>query len=240
LSHSSGGCRADRTPFWSQAGGGTGHPGRAARHPRRPGCRPAPPTRKSTSWGLPRELRRVRDLIAHGLASTANQWPATHIAFSWLHRVAHLLNNSSGRDIGLLRRAYRRLLAKMRQGARSVGPLESAVHHFLRVTSSCWPGLFVCYTRPDIPRTNNDLEHVFGPVRYHQRRASGRKVAALTLLIRGSVRLIAATCHQHALTSAELQPKNLTDRRALRQQLMNRSRIPGQSVDGIHAAIGAA
>jgi hypothetical protein len=133
-----------------------------------------------------------------------------------------VLNNSSERDVRLLCRAYRRLLADMRQGAQSVGPLESAVRHFLKVTGSYWPGLFVCYTCPDIPRTNNDLEHVFGSVRYHERRASGRKVAAPMFLVRGSVRLITATCQQHAFTSTQLRPKNLTEWRALRQELNQR------------------
>jgi hypothetical protein len=132
------------------------------------------------------------------------------------------LNNSSERSVGLLRRAYRRLLAIMRQGAERAGPLEPAVRHFLKVTASYWPGLFVCYRQPDIPRTNNDLEHVFGSVRYHERRASGRKVAAPSLLVRGSVRLLAATAQQHAFSSAELQPKNLAEWRALRQQLTQR------------------
>ena len=63
--------------------------------------------------------RRVRDLIAHGLGSTADEWPAIRTAFSWLHQAAHLLNNSSERNVHVLRQAYRRLLAKMRQGAHS-------------------------------------------------------------------------------------------------------------------------
>jgi hypothetical protein len=161
-------------------------------------------------------------LIARGLATIARQWPAIRIAFGWLHRAAQLLNNASGRGVGLLRRAYRRLLVKMRQGAHSVGSLEPAVRHSLEVTASYWPGLFVCYRRPDIPRTTNDLEHVFGSVRSHERRASGRKVAAPTSLVRGSARLIAATCHQHAVTSAELQPKNLMEWRSSRQELTQR------------------
>ena len=42
-----------------------------------------------------------------------------------------------------------------------------------------------------LPRTNNDLEHVFGQLRHHQRRVTGRKVAPASLVVRGSVRLIA-------------------------------------------------
>jgi hypothetical protein len=161
-------------------------------------------------------------LIAGGLARTAEQWPAIRTAFGWLHQAAHLLNNSSERNVPTLRRAYRRLLVKMRQGAHSAGPLECAVQHFLKVTASYWPGLFVCYTRPDIPRTNNDLEHLFGSVRYHERRASGRKVTAPMFLTRGRVRLIAAAYQQYAFSSTELEPKSLAAWRALRQELSQR------------------
>ncbi len=110
----------------------------------------------------------------------------------------------------------------MDQAAQRAGPLESAVHHFLKVTASYWPGLFVCYARPEIPRTNNDLEHLFGSARYHERRASGRKVTAPMFLTRGRVRLITATCQQHTFSSTELQPKNLTEWRTLRQELTQR------------------
>jgi hypothetical protein len=144
------------------------------------------------------------------------------MAFGWLHQAAHLLNNSSGRNVRSLRQAYRRLLAKIRQGAHAVGPLESAVRHFLKVTASYWPGLFTCYARPEIPRTNNDLEHLFGSVRYHERRTRGRKVAAPTFLVRGSLRLIAVTCQQQAFTAAQLQPTNLAEWRALRYALTQR------------------
>lgn len=161
-------------------------------------------------------------MIGHGLAGTADQWPAIRTAFGWLHQAAHLLNNSSGRSAPTLRRAYRCLLAKMRRGADRVGPLESAVHHFVKVTDSYWPGLFVCYRRPDVPRTNNDLEHLFGSARYHERRASGRKVTAPMFLTRGRVRLITAAYHQHAFSSTELRPKDLTAWRELRQELSQR------------------
>ena len=43
----------------------------------------------------------------------------------------------------------------------------------------------------DLPRTNNDLEQLFGSARYHERRATGRKTAAPAAVLRGSVRLVA-------------------------------------------------
>jgi hypothetical protein len=60
------------------------------------------------------------------------------------------------------------------------------------VTRSYWPGLFHCYDHAALPRTNNDLEQFFGAHRYHERRASGRRGAAPGLVVRGSVRVLAA------------------------------------------------
>jgi hypothetical protein len=60
----------------------------------------------------------------------------------------------------------------------------------VKVTKGWWPGLFKCYQSAEIPRTNNDLEHLFGSCRYHERRASGRKVASPGLVVSGSVRLM--------------------------------------------------
>jgi hypothetical protein len=54
-------------------------------------------------------------------------------------------------------------------------------------------GLFHCYDVPGLPRTNNGLEQYFGSARYHQRRASGRVHATAATVVRGSVRVIAAT-----------------------------------------------
>jgi hypothetical protein len=48
--------------------------------------------------------------------------------------------------------------------------MRSGLEHFLKVTRSFWPGLFQCYDHPDLPRTDNDLEHVFGTYRHHERR----------------------------------------------------------------------
>jgi hypothetical protein len=44
---------------------------------------------------------------------------------------------------------------------------------------------------PDLPRTNNDLEQLSGQHRYHERRTTGRKQAPLSLVLRGSARLVA-------------------------------------------------
>ncbi len=103
------------------------------------------------------------------------------------------------------------------------GTLEPAVDHFLKVTRSYWPGLFHCYQVPDLPRTNNDLEQLFGSHRYHQRRSSGRKSASPSLVLRGSVQLVAATATRHYSFSAkDLAPARLEDWQELRQELDQR------------------
>ena len=53
-----------------------------------------------------------------------------------------------------------------------------------------------------LPRTNNDLEQLFGSQRYHERRATGRKAASPTAVLRGEVRLIAATATRLRLPAA--------------------------------------
>ncbi|MCK0505439.1 hypothetical protein [Aromatoleum anaerobium] len=68
----------------------------------------------------------------------------------------------------------------------------SAAQHLLRVTRSYGEGLFQCYRISELPRTNNALEQIFGRVRYHERRASGRKVASPSLVTDGAVRVPAA------------------------------------------------
>ena len=76
-----------------------------------------------------------------------------------------------------------------------VGPLASGIVHFLKVTNSYLSGIFHCYSIDGLPRTNNDLEHIFGTVRHHHRRCTGRKVAPASLILRGSVQLVASNCH---------------------------------------------
>jgi len=74
-----------------------------------------------------------------------------------------------------------------------------------------------------VPRTNNDLEHLFGSHRYHERRASGRKAASPGLVVRGSVRLVAGVVTRlREVTAQELAPVDLQRWRQLRQQLQKR------------------
>ena len=112
------------------------------------------------------------------------------------------------------------LLAEMTEDQASVGALQPAVVHFLKVSASYWPSLFYCYDVPGVPRTNNGLEQFFGSVRYHHRRASGRIRASAATIVRGSVRAFAATTSRlHLFGEYELRHPNLERWRDLRQSL---------------------
>ncbi len=108
-----------------------------------------------------------------------------------------------------------------RQGM--LGALAPAVDRFRTVTASYAPGLFHCYDVPDLPPTNNALEQYFGAVRYHERRATGRKGASPGLVVRGAVRVVAAVAARgQILDAAALRPADLPAWQALRRQLRTR------------------
>ena len=111
----------------------------------------------------------------------------------------------------------------MAAGRAPLDALAPAVDRFLKVTASYGPGLFHCYDVPDLPRTNNALEQYFGSVRYHERRATGRKGAAPGLVVRGAVRAVAAVAARGQIfDEIALRPTDLPAWRALRQQLQTR------------------
>jgi len=158
--------------------------------------------------------------VAKGLTTTAAMWPVIQTTFGWVHQAAHLLENEDEAPGSEVRRRMEGLLAEMMEDQASVGALQPAVVHFLKVSASYWPSLFYCYDVPGVPRTNNGLEQFFGSVRYHHRRASGRIRASAATIVRGSVRAFAATTSRlHLFGEYELRHPNLERWRDLRQSL---------------------
>jgi hypothetical protein len=105
----------------------------------------------------------------------------------------------------------------------TAGRLSTAVAHFLKVTASYWAGLFHCYEVPGLPRTNNDLERRFGTLRYHERRATGRRSIPGGAVVRGAVRVVTVlTADQHERGGPELRPIDRAAWQALRQHLEGR------------------
>jgi len=172
---------------------------------------------------LTAQLRRLRTLIVRGLERTRQFWPDIRCAFAWVHEAARILDNEGGHDAVAVIRRFDDLLDVMERNRSQAGPLAGAIDHFLKVTRSYRPGLFACYRVPDLPRTNNDLEQLFGSHRHHERRATGRKAASPATVLRGSVRLIASTATRlrryeaHDLAAAARQQWA-----ALRQRLEQR------------------
>lgn len=103
------------------------------------------------------------------------------------------------------------------------GELAAGLDHFRKVSASYWPGLFHCYDNPDLPRTNNDLEHLFGSHRHHERRATGRKTASPSTVLRGSVRIVsAAATRVRPMHVGDLAAANLAEWQELRYRLDQR------------------
>lgn len=58
----------------------------------------------------------------------------------------------------------------------NVSPLSRRLNHKWQAMSKTWlPGILHCYDIPGLPRSNLDLESIFGRLRRAQRRRSGRK-----------------------------------------------------------------
>ncbi len=122
-----------------------------------------------------------------------------------------------------MRAALQSLLNRMATEQAMANTLSHAVAHFIKVTANYSAGLFHCYDVPELPSTNNDLERRFGMLRYHERRATGRRSLPGSAVLRGSVRVATVlTADQHDYGASGLR---LTDRaawQALRQQLDDR------------------
>ncbi len=163
---------------------------------------------------LPGGLKRLRRLLRRGLEETAALWPTVRVAYRWVRQVAHMLKNREQRPVGDIRRRLSRLLSAMRQAAAQteVDALRQQLRHFLKVTKRWRPGLFHCYQSADLPRTNNDLEHLFGSHRYHERRASGRKGASPSLVVTGSVKVVAGLATRLRPDQGLELPYNYVDR----------------------------
>jgi hypothetical protein len=147
-------------------------------------------------------------------------WPPIRIAYDWVHQAARLLENEDELTGSEVRQRMEDLLAEIRADQTTVGTLQPAVAHFLKVSASYWPGLFHCYDIPGVPRTNNVLEQFFGSVRYHHRRATGRIRASAGTVVRGSVRALASTASRlHPFGEYDLRHPNLDRWRDLRRSL---------------------
>lgn len=131
-----------------------------------------------------------------------------------------ILDNEPGCSAEVVKSRYQALLEQMHQHAGDSPWLGQVVNHFTKVTRSYWPDLFHCYEIADLPRTNNDLEQLFGSTRYHERRATGRKLAGVNLVVVGPARLPAALATRiKPFSAVDLVPRDLAKWQAMRAEL---------------------
>src|SRR5260370_7397089 len=161
--------------------------------------------------------------LEKGLTQTAALWSDVQQGYTWVHRAAHILSNDEKQAAAQVRHTYEDLLKEMEQTSTPFEPLAMMFSTFRKVATSYWPGLFYCYDHADLPRTNNELEQYFGSVRYHERRATGRKQASPGLVVRGAVRVVASVASRlHPFSGVELCPSDRSRWRALRRELDHR------------------
>jgi hypothetical protein len=167
-------------------------------------------------------LTQLKTMLRTALDAAGGAFAPLYLAFGWVHRAAQILGQV-GCGSATVRGQLSGLLGAMRRHRDAVGGLSGGVDHFLKVSRSYWPGLFACYDTVELPRTNNDLEQAFGSHRYHERRASGRKGASPSLVLRGSARLVAGLAtRRREVTSADLAGADRVAWRQLRAELETR------------------
>ena len=165
----------------------------------------------------------MRKILQRALEGTSELWPDVETAYRWVHGVAKILKNEARRDCRGVQRRLRAFLGAMIRHRAKAGGLSEALEHFMKVSRSYWPGLFFTYEIRDLPRTNNDLEHLFGSHRYQERRVTGRKMASPALVLRGAVRIVASTATRlRTYTGPEIAPASVEAWRDLRRELEER------------------
>ena len=161
-------------------------------------------------------------ILDKALTATAACWPSLILFFTWLGQATRILVNPDQQPAAFVQAQYQALRASF--AAELLTPAGEALgawgSHFLQITQRYWAGLFPCYDVADLPRTNNDLEHLFGKLRHHERRITGRKVATPSLILRGSVRVLSAVLSWlQPLTPRQLGQVNLAQWQEERRQL---------------------
>ncbi len=165
-------------------------------------------------------LVKLKGILERALQKTALAWPDLRQSYQWIHQGAQILENEAELSQSEVEQSFQDWMESMSAQKKKVGALAEGLEHFLKITRSYWPGLFHCYSVDGLPRTNNDLEHVFGSFRHHQRRCTGQKKSPSSLLVRGSCRLIAAIATKiKTFTARDLVPLDLSAWQQKRDQM---------------------
>jgi len=149
------------------------------------------------------KLRSLHSMIEVALAQKGGTWPL----LCWLlfklaklqewaeladrlskqvevvRNMAHLLGvDNKGKTV---ERSVRKYVTQLEQELKKKlgdqpddAPLAAFYQHVIAVTGRFWRGLFACYDIKELPANNNDLESFFRTLKWHQRRAQGKKSTA--------------------------------------------------------------
>lgn len=121
---------------------------------------------------------KLQRLLERALADADEVWAPIQQAYAWVHQAARLLTKEAGRTGREVQHRLSGLLGAMARWGAQASELAPTLAHFRKVTRSYWPGLFACYAVKDLPRTNNDLEHLFGSHRYTCTCSAGASVTS--------------------------------------------------------------
>ena len=158
--------------------------------------------------------------MEHGLNQNVAHWSELTLARKWIHQAVTILDNEEHLPVSFVQQRFGAWMIFMSDHKEQLGSLADSINHLLKITRNYWSGLFHCYRVENLPKTNNDLERVFGCFRHHTRRTTGRKKAPASLLIRGESRLIAAIVTQiKTFTATDLATADLVAWRKQRLQL---------------------
>ena len=169
---------------------------------------------------MPPAVKLLQQLLTKGVKATAALWSPLQCAYGLVHQAAQILANDEQHTGAQVRERYLASVRQMQQQKAEMESLAEAIEHVCHITDNFAAGLFECYDVEGLPRTNNELEHGFGVARVHERRATGRRGAIPGVVVRGSVRVIAAVVtREKSFSAEELQPSEYQRWRELRAHL---------------------
>ena len=134
----------------------------------------------------------MKQILDQALSQTKEFWPDLIQAYQWIYAAAKILDNEEELSAQNVRSRYFGLVGSMIRWKNKTSNLSEYIEHFYKVTASYSSGLFHCYWVEGLPRTNNNLEQMFGSFRHHQRRCTGLKKAPSSTVISGSSKIVAA------------------------------------------------
>ena len=162
----------------------------------------------------------MKRILEHGLNQNVAHWSELTLAMKWIHSCVTILDNEEDLPALFVQQRFGAWIIFLSNHKKRLGSLWDSITHLLKITRSYWSGLFHCYQVENLPKTNNDLEQVFGSYRHHQRRTTGHKKAPASSLIRGESRLIAAVATRiTTFTANDLSQVDLAAWRHQRSQL---------------------